>query len=358
MGEDFVFRIGIWPGGPIRIPPFLATEVWLKDQEFIHFAPYFADSAEVRQTLPADAKPEDDEEWGGFEHWFDDVFVDHFVGPDRSVILPEEFYLRELRDLRLDRPEEILKFTETWGVLGRPALEEIGAPYFEMKYFKDGRRAAPLARLDLMDECSALVDPHCRKGESWRHRQFVHLREIAVHAALIRDLTRVWDVLSSERDVAELKHDWESPWLPPPQHPIIAHGMLVDYLSHALRPFHVALTLLVNDKAFYQPWQPTLFATACLQLANDIAQKQPYRRCHKCGRQFVIQRGRAKYGQNRREGEIKFCSSSCAKAQAQRDLYRRQVEARRLHQEGQSVEAIAETLGAKVGSVTRWVKGR
>jgi len=327
------------------VPELVVSEAWIEDGGFIHFGSYLTDEEEAKEL-------------GGGKHLIDNLSVDRLPPPGKQVTLPPEFYLRELGDLDADDPEEILAFTNTWGLLGKPGLVEIGQPFFDMEHLRVARSSSLPERAELTKEVVSLVDPHSRQNESWENRQFVHFREISVHARLIRDLTRIYAVLADGRDVAELKDDWESAWLPRPEQEIAAQGILVDYLSHALSPFHVALSLQVDGRPFYEPWHPTLFATACLQLANDIAQKQPYRRCHKCGRQFVIQRGRAKYGQNRREGEIKFCSSSCAKAQAQRDLYRRQVEARRLHADGMGVEAIAEHLDAKAESVARWVKGR
>lgn len=65
---------------------------------------------------------------------------------------------------------------------------------------------------------------------------------------------------------------------------------------------------------------PTALA---LQLYNIFISDDPLRKCPLCGDWFTRQRGRAKQGQYRVEGGVKFCSRSCAQAQANRDYRKR-----------------------------------
>jgi hypothetical protein len=72
------------------------------------------------------------------------------------------------------------------------------------------------------------------------------------------------------------------------------------------------------------------YATCCLELYNHITEHATYRRCQNpiCGLLFVRQRGRAEQGQYRSQG-VKYCSNTCARAQAQRQFRARKKAAAR-----------------------------
>ena len=60
-----------------------------------------------------------------------------------------------------------------------------------------------------------------------------------------------------------------------------------------------------------------LYNAVCLEIFNDVAGGSTFRTCEKCGRAFVRQRGRAVYGQHKREANLRYCSKRCANAAAQ-----------------------------------------
>lgn len=73
-----------------------------------------------------------------------------------------------------------------------------------------------------------------------------------------------------------------------------------------------------------------LFSALCIQLFNVVSDDLPIRDCanETCKNVFQRQHGRARKGQFRTEG-VMFCSASCARAQAQRELRRRKKAADR-----------------------------
>lgn len=72
------------------------------------------------------------------------------------------------------------------------------------------------------------------------------------------------------------------------------------------------------------PAAPKIVTAMCLQLIAFIDRDMPVRRCanDNCRSLFALQRGRAEFGQYRTRG-VKYCSDSCAQAQAQRNYRRR-----------------------------------
>jgi hypothetical protein len=96
-------------------------------------------------------------------------------------------------------------------------------------------------------------------------------------------------------------------------------ALLRSALRYNLAPFSVGLGSLTDR-------QPSILSAAFLQLYNHLAEDATIRTCanETCGRDFVRQRGRAEYGQNRTSG-IKYCTRECARAQAQREHRRRKA---------------------------------
>jgi hypothetical protein len=103
--------------------------------------------------------------------------------------------------------------------------------------------------------------------------------------------------------------------------------VLIPLLSDGLRPFHPRV--IQADTGPTDDWVPPLYSICCLELFNHLAEHAEHRRCalETCERTFVRQRGRAQQGQHRSHGVL-YCSTHCARAQAQRSYRKRKRNAR------------------------------
>jgi hypothetical protein len=107
-----------------------------------------------------------------------------------------------------------------------------------------------------------------------------------------------------------------------------AWANFIQFTGAALRDFHVRVELETIGRP-QPPDETSLYSAAMLQLVNDLAAKETVHRCanETCGRPFVRQLGRSAYGGHRRSG-TRYCSSTCARAQYQREKRRRDRAAR------------------------------
>ena len=107
-----------------------------------------------------------------------------------------------------------------------------------------------------------------------------------------------------------------------------AGALLARGIRSGLVPFHPEVRIGQNedDPGLAMPYGGGhgFYFICCLELFNHMAENATYKVCANdaCGRLFVRQEGRAVHGQHRTRG-IKYCSSECARAQAQRAYRRR-----------------------------------
>ena len=154
----------------------------------------------------------------------------------------------------------------------------------------------------------------------------VHAAEVAIR---VRHVQRATDHLIAYRNGDPVQRAWRDC-----ENEYEAWRRFRDCIGAALRDFHVR----VEIPAMQEPQEEftiggvytTLYSIAMLQLVNDLAEEIPYLRCanETCRRLFVRQRGRTKYGGNRMRG-VMYCSSTCARAQYQREKRRRDRAARK-----------------------------
>ncbi len=247
--------------------------------------------------------------------------------------LDGETYLR-LADVDLQDIGSVLGFVNAYGVLGTRRRGQDPDESLLLKGFTLEPGAESV--IDELLGVRARAAAHFDVDEVFIDET---LDEFVFGAACLRDLLTAWRVASGELEHAAA--EWISPvWSAPatrerlnssPWEPGGPQRLLAGYLTDGLRWFAPQVFANPYDDDDYdeavRPFDnsdPPLYDICCLELFNHISERVPYRRCQNepCGRLFVRQSGRALHGQHRSRGVI-YCSSSCARAQAQRAHRRR-----------------------------------
>jgi hypothetical protein len=102
---------------------------------------------------------------------------------------------------------------------------------------------------------------------------------------------------------------------------------------------------LPNGEALQLQVEPdTLFGCLWLQFARAIAGVGNFNACGHCGNEFAVGRRTAR-------PDKQYCSPACRVA-----AHRDRRKAKRLSQEGQSIQAIAKELGVHVATIRNWLQ--
>lgn len=266
------------------------------------------------------------------------VIPEKQVSPDRMSA--GEVYL-ELKDLDLSDADAILAFINSRGPLGASVrrLPPFGWVTVDRAWpwlLQDGLAGHDQVR----DELASAR----RAAEVTSEPAVIEtLTEFRHAAALLRDLTSAWRAVSEDEPMTETESLITAPALvqqdpatqEPGAFPPVAVTILSTYLTALLQPFYPRVDPVLERTSDDRPVHaaraaaPTLFWLCALELYNHIAESARYKICENqnCGRLYVRQQGRARFGQHRMTA-TKYCSAECARAQAQRD-YRARERAKR-----------------------------
>lgn len=248
--------------------------------------------------------------------------------------IPVDFYLREIRETDYTDEDSLLRFANEWGTASDPKNRDIRVdqlPYWtddllqvwacrfgwltessdgdaDLNAAKD-TAAVELGMLQPLDQEAPLAGIVNRSFALARlHRELVNLGELSYR---IEEMARLSAFASQVLRDEPMREDA----------PISGY---TNTLNDALTVFAPRVNFGVNVERDYLP---TAYSVAALQIANDLAENATIRVCQNeaCpyGGEFTRQRGRARNGEYRTRGEVKYCSSTCAKSQAQRELRRR-----------------------------------
>ncbi|MGW3651860.1 helix-turn-helix domain-containing protein [Streptomyces sp. NPDC000878] len=223
--------------------------------------------------------------------------------------LQDEFYLRVLKDYDADSSlDEIADLVRTYGQL---CLDD----YVEW----DG------GWMGNWEQRSIATESRFRYKEKYKKDlllpdSLVNLWEGRPHLDTFRFLRDGWIVASATGDLADYHRLFEG--LP---HAGSLEETVRDWVNGLNKALGVAHPRIEHPLAHEEG--ATLYGASCLQLYNHITEQAQYKICanEACGQIFVRQQGRSG-GQQRKSEGVKYCSSKCARAQAQRELRRRRAE--------------------------------
>jgi hypothetical protein len=242
-----------------------------------------------------------------------------------------EAYL-QLYALDLDDRDDIVRFLNANGPLSLPEdSRDLGHRGFDFhEGYKEVRELLEEAEHQLMLE---IADWDRLAGYRKHYGYAGTLALFVWQAQCLRDLVRCWRWY--REDIAVLLEEWESPvwtvedeYFPMPTNPVEAAELLRQGIRTGLRPFHPELRIATFEEdprlTTYYGGTVDFYSICCLELFNLIVRDTGLAQCanERCQRMFGLQEGRSQKGRHRSVG-VKYCSLSCARAQAQRDYRRR-----------------------------------
>ena len=151
----------------------------------------------------------------------------------------------------------------------------------------------------------------------------VTVAEFVLGATIVRDAVAAWRLLTDEPDGEET--DWRLNRLtdvPGEERRAASAEYLNDVIASGLSSITPVLSLTSEPDERDAVLELNLHALCCLELFNHVAAGNDFPRCanESCGRLFVRDE------RARRRG-MRYCSRTCARAQAQREFRRRKAAA-------------------------------
>jgi hypothetical protein len=219
------------------------------------------------------------------------------------VALPPDFYLQDLRQLRLDDLEAVAELTRTYGVL-----------------FDEDTELPPSVN-------TLATDPERLDGDLVLS---MSRNTINIYLEVAHEAIDTWMALQTEgglreqaaQELPDIKHRLAEQGVDP--NDLTLEWWMQEKIDELSSTLNGALSRYSIGIGLPEERGSTVYSAAFLQMYNHMVEGATVKHCanEPCGKPFVRQRGRAQFDQHRTEG-VKYCSRQCARAQAQRELRRR-----------------------------------
>jgi hypothetical protein len=249
----------------------------------------------------------------------EDWIVWSYPGHARPTYLPQDFYMRELMNVKPGDLEAAAELMRKYGMLF----------YLRVDLPEEDREAlatvpeTPPQHIGLEGIHAHDIRRHIERAQSaiktWLALQVDGGLEELVETETTDTMFRQWAEINSKGLPRSYELDRDTFLL----------FRCDDYIAELESTLNAALSqlsvgIVVGAKTATFDDRLTIYSASFLQLYNHMVEGASVRHCanEPCGRSFVRQRGRARFEQHRTEG-IKYCSRECARAQAQRELRRR-----------------------------------
>ena len=293
--DDPRFRPTLWPGVTVPVPPLSPVAEIEVDGDWITWSPI----ANARQRL------------GSAKH---------------QVQLPEDFYLRELRELSAEDLSGVAEIFRSYGLLYDLNLDDFPVhdylPEDFQPYLDKAEQQPPSASVFRIGVHRDIVALYLDTAQEAITTWLACKRERGLEELVAPSLESDYESLA-----AELAGDGALPTREEVRDVLIASRLLTldSVVSAALSAYSIGLKGLEQRRT-------SVYSACFLQMYNHMVEGAHARQCanETCRRLFVRQRGRAAYGQHRTHGVL-YCSNTCARAQAARQ-HRRKLRQQRTGQ--------------------------